>query len=242
MISVMEARGNNRTEHVCVSARPHIEIPHTVVRMLMHQYSACTYWVTTLASTGTPLSASQPQASQCLKSSLHTPEHPHSRSGNETPRWRLPALKLVGDTGNFAEPYDRPDRRQRAALPGLRADRAKTRIHGWRKQGPARILCPCFPPRTDETRTATYPHAARRCSSSQPPAVCHRPDIRASAMQGPQTPARACSLGPGAPSPRKALGTHSPAHPEKGAAASRCLTPEPRGPLLRRDRSTAVLS
>ena len=39
-----EARGNNRTEHVRVSARPHIEIPHTVVRMLMHQYSAYTYW------------------------------------------------------------------------------------------------------------------------------------------------------------------------------------------------------
>ena len=35
-----EARGNNRTTHVRVSARPHIEIPHTVVRMLMHQYSA----------------------------------------------------------------------------------------------------------------------------------------------------------------------------------------------------------
>src|SRR6266511_2076061 len=37
-----EALGNNRTEHVRVSARPHIEIPHTVVRMLMHQYRACT--------------------------------------------------------------------------------------------------------------------------------------------------------------------------------------------------------
>jgi hypothetical protein len=34
-----EARGNNRTEHVRVSARPRIEIPHTVIRMLMHQYS-----------------------------------------------------------------------------------------------------------------------------------------------------------------------------------------------------------
>ncbi len=34
-----EARGNNRTEHVRVSARPRIEIPHTVITMLMHQYS-----------------------------------------------------------------------------------------------------------------------------------------------------------------------------------------------------------
>jgi hypothetical protein len=64
----------------------------------MHQYSACTDWVTTLASAGTPLSASQLQASQSMKSNLNTPEHPPLPEGNETPRWRLPALELLGDT------------------------------------------------------------------------------------------------------------------------------------------------
>jgi hypothetical protein len=81
-----EARGNNRTEPVRVNARPRIEISHTVVRMLMHQYSSCTYWVTMLASAETPPSASQPQASQCMKSRRHSPEHTPLPEGNETPR------------------------------------------------------------------------------------------------------------------------------------------------------------
>src|SRR6266851_3453416 len=112
-----EAYGNDGIEHLCVRLCLHITIPHSRqcadapvqrLHILRDQVGLGRDPTQREPATREPVREEQPPH----------PEHSPFSEENESPRRRLPGLELVGDAGDFAEPYEGPDRCQREALPG----------------------------------------------------------------------------------------------------------------------------